>query len=164
MQEQSTMVVLFPGELQATDFVERLQRDGVNLKRVSLIGTDGHSDDSDHWQRVGLYWGRLWGCLFGAFFLGVPGIGPLVVAGPLARELIRIVQGDHHDGQNALIIALATLGVPGDSMARYEEALREDRFLVVVTGTPADDALARSLREHIEHLGGTACVEEALTV
>ncbi len=164
MRDHSAMVVLFPGELHATRFVERLHHDGVSLKQVSLAGRDGHVDDDDHWERLGLHWGRLWGCLFGAFFLGVPGIGPIVVAGPLARELIRLLQGNGDNVQDALSRALGSLGVPVDSMSRYELALREDGFLVVLTAPPEDEAAARSLREHIDHLGGVAYVEEPLPV
>jgi hypothetical protein len=31
---------------------------------------------------MGAFWGGLWGLLFGAAFFAIPGIGPVVIAGP----------------------------------------------------------------------------------
>jgi hypothetical protein len=36
-----------------------------------------------YWGKQGAFWGGLWGMLFGAAFFAIPGLGPILVAGPL---------------------------------------------------------------------------------
>jgi hypothetical protein len=43
--------------------------------------------------RLGAFWSGLWEFLFGsAFFFWVPGVGPLLIAGPLANWIVAALE------------------------------------------------------------------------
>ena len=46
-----------------------------------------------YWGKMGAFWGGIGGLLFGSAFFWVPGIGPLLVAGPLASSIIGALEG-----------------------------------------------------------------------
>jgi len=35
-----------------------------------------------YWGKMGAFWGGFWGLLFGSAFFAIPGVGPVLVAGP----------------------------------------------------------------------------------
>jgi len=37
---------------------------------------------------MGAFWGAIWGWSFGAAFFAIPGIGPILVAGPLVAWIV----------------------------------------------------------------------------
>ena len=61
----------------------------------------------------------------GAGALAIPGIGPLVAAGPLAAALSGAVAGGIAGG-------LIDLGIPEGEGRRFEQDVREGRLLAVV--------------------------------
>jgi hypothetical protein len=98
------------------------------------------------WGRIGAFWGGLWGLLFGAAFFIIPGIGPVVLAGPLVAALVGALEGAVVvGGLTALGAALASLGIPRNSIVQYETALKADKFLVIAHGTPEEVAQAKSI-------------------
>ena len=46
-----------------------------------------------YWGKQGAFWGGLWGLLCGAAFFAIPGIGPVLVAGPLVASIIGALEG-----------------------------------------------------------------------
>ena len=44
------------------------------------------------WGKRGAFWGWLWGLLWSGFFV-IPGIGPLLVFGPLVSWIIGALEG-----------------------------------------------------------------------
>jgi hypothetical protein len=90
--------------------------------------------------------GGLWGLLFGAAFFFIPGIGPVVLAGPLVASLVGTLEGAVVvGGLTALGAVLASLGIPRNSIVQYETALKADKFLVIAHGTQEDVARAKRL-------------------
>ena len=74
------------------------------MKKLSIVGRDYHTDEHVvgyynagdrvmYWGTLGAFWGGLWGILFGSAFFLVPGIGPLLVAGPLAMWIVGALEG-----------------------------------------------------------------------
>lgn len=70
------------------------------MKKLSIVGKDYHTEE----HVVGYYnagdrmkvWGKLgafWGLLFGSAFFVIPGIGPLIVFGPLGGWMVGALQG-----------------------------------------------------------------------
>ena len=101
-----------------------------------------------YWGKLGAFWGGLWGVLFGAAFFWVPGIGPLIVGGPLVSSIVAALEGAAMvGGLSAVGAGLFSIGIPKDSVLRYETALRSDRFLVLVRGTAAQAELAREIMD-----------------
>jgi hypothetical protein len=84
--------------------------------------------------------------LFGSAFFLVPGIGHVMILGPVASWIIgalenAVVVG----GMSALGAGLYSIGIPKDSILQYETALKADKFLVIANGTNEEAEKARSL-------------------
>ena len=84
--------------------------------------------------------------LFGAAFFVIPGIGPILVAGPLVAWIIGALEGAVvMGGLSALGAGLYSIGIPKDSVVKYEAALKSDKFLLLAHGTADEVAQARDI-------------------
>ena len=98
------------------------------------------------WGKRGAFWGGFWGLLFGSGFFVIPGIGPLIVLGPLVGWIIGAVEGAAVvGGLSALGAGLYSMGIPTNSVVEYETALKSDHFLVVAHGTEDEVAQAKPM-------------------
>jgi len=80
----------------------------------------------------------------------MPGIGPLLVAGPFVNSLLGAIEGAALvGGISVLGAAVARIGVPTHSIIRYETDLKADKYLLIATG--AAEQVAR-IREIIQQL------------
>ena len=105
------------------------------MKKLSIVGSDIHKDEHvvgyynagdrmKYWGKMGAFWGWIWGLLFGSAFFLIPGIGPLVVAGPLVGWIVGALEGAVVvGGLSAIGAGLYSLGIPKDSILKYETAL-----------------------------------------
>jgi hypothetical protein len=60
-----------------------------------------------------------------------------VIAGPLVSWIVGALEGAVVvGGLSALGAGLAGIGIPRDSILKYESALKADQFLLVAHGTP----------------------------
>jgi hypothetical protein len=95
--------------------------------------------------------------LFGSAFFFIPGIGPLLIAGPLVGWLVGALESAALvGGVSALGAGLVSLGIPKDSIVRYETALKTDKFVLIAHGTNEDtthakEILNRTNPETLEH-------------
>ena len=145
--KSESVVAVFDGHEKAENAVQELQRAGIDLQAISIVGKDYHTEEHvtgyynagdrmKYWGKLGAFWGGLWGLLFGSAFFFVPGIGPLVVGGPLVTWIVGALEGAVvGGGLSALGAGLYSIGIPKDSVLHYELALRSDRYLVLVHGT-----------------------------
>ncbi len=93
--------------------------------------------------------------LFEAFVF-MPGIGPVLVAGPLVAWIVGALEGAVVvGGLSVLGAALASLGIPENSALKYESELRAGKFLLFVHGTREEIARARAVLELTQHEGVT---------
>ena len=148
---------LFRDHADAESAVNDLQRSGFDMKKLSLVGKDYHTEEKvlgyyntgdriASWGKLGLFWGSIWGVLFGSAFFMIPGLGPIMVGGPLVTWLLGVLEtAAVTGGMTALGGALASIGIPKDSVVRYESALKASRFLLVVHGTPEEVQQARNI-------------------
>jgi len=82
---------------------------------------------------VGAFWGGFWGLLFGSALFAIPGIGPILVAGPLVAWTISGLKGaEVVGGVSAVGAGLVSIGIPKDSVLKYDIALKTDKFLLIV--------------------------------
>jgi hypothetical protein len=138
------------------------------MKKLSIVGRDYHTDEHvigyynagdrmKYWGKMGAFWGGLWGMLFGSAFFLIPGFGPLLVAGPLVAWIVGALEGAVVvGGLSAVGAGLYSLGIPKDSILRYERALKTDKFVLIAHGsvdeiTRAKDILNRTNPETLEH-------------
>jgi len=98
------------------------------------------------WGKFGAFWGWIWGLLFGSAFLFVPGIGPVMVAGPIVTWIIGALQSALIvGGLSAVGAGLISMGIPKDSALKYETALKADKFLLLVHGTADEVSKAKDI-------------------
>ncbi|MBI1290589.1 permease [bacterium] len=102
--KNNSAIGVFETHTLAEDAVKELKLGKVDIGKLSIIGRDQHTDEHVvgyyntgermmYWGRSGAFWGGLWGMLFGAGIFIVPGIGPLLVAGPLVALIAAALQG-----------------------------------------------------------------------
>ncbi len=146
MNKTDIAVAVYDSHGQAEDAVHKLAKAGFDMKTISIIGKDYHTeqhvvgyfntgDRVKYFGKLGAFWGGMAGILFGSALMFVPVIGHVVVLGPIAAAIAGGLQGAVlGGGASALVGALSTLGVPKDSVLRYETAIKADKFLVIVHG------------------------------
>jgi len=139
-------VAVYDSHTQAESAVKALQRAGFDMKKISILGKDYETEEhvvgyfnagdrAKFFGKLGAFWGGLAGMLFGSALMFVPVVGHVIVLGPLAATLFGGLQGAVLvGGASALVGALMAIGIPKDSVLRYETALKADKFLLVVHG------------------------------
>lgn len=163
MSPENAGVVVLSTHTEAENAVKELQRSGFDMKKLSIVGKDYQTEEQvvgfynagnrmNFWGKQGAFWGGLWGILFGSAFLLVPGIGPLIVAGPLVAAIVSGLQGAVMvGGLSALGAGLYSIGIPKDSILIYETAVKSERFVVVVHGSADEVAKAREILVNMGH-------------
>src|SRR6204780_2970216 len=146
MSETNSVVAIYGTHSQAEEAVKELQKSGFDMKKMSIVGKDYHTDEHvvgyyntgdrmKYWGKMGAFWGGIWGLLFGAAFFVVPGIGPVLVAGPVAAWIVAALEGAAVvGGLSAIGAGLYSIGIPKDSILRYEVALKAAKFLLIAHG------------------------------
>ena len=143
----NTAVAVFHSHEKAEEAIRELQKSGFDIKKLSIIGKGYHTEEhvigyyntGDRmmsWGTNGAFWGALWGMLFGSAFFVIPGIGPVLAAGPLVGWIIATLEGAAvMGGVGVLGGALASIGVPENSIVHYVAELKTGKFLLIVHGT-----------------------------
>jgi len=156
---KNAAVGVYRTHTDADNAVRTLERSGFDMKRLSVVGKGYHSEQHPtgyyntgdrmmHWGKFGAFWGGIWGLLLGSAFFWLPGVGPLMLGGPLVSALISALEGAVVVGSlSALGAALLSIGIPKDSVIEYETAIRADKFLLIVHGSAATVDEARALLE-----------------
>ncbi len=167
MSEKNAVVAVYSTHTQAEEAVKELQKAGFALNKLSIIGRDYHTEEHvvgyyntgdrmKYWGKQGAFWGGIWGLLFGTAFFFVPGLGPVLVAGPLVTWIVAALEGAAVvGGLSAIGAGLYSIGIPKDSILTYETALKTDKFLLVAHGTADDVVKARDILQttHPAELG-----------
>src|ERR1035438_311389 len=157
MSETNSGEAIYETHSQAEEAVKELQRAGFDMKKMSIVGKDYHTDEQvvgyynagdrmKYWGKQGAFWGGIWGMLVGAAFFAIPGIGPILVAGPLVAWIIGALEGAVVvGGLSAVGAGLYSIGISKDSVVKYEAALKSDKFLLLAHGTADEVAKARDI-------------------
>jgi len=170
MNKSNFTVAIYSSHTDAEAAIKELQRSGFEMKKLSIIGRDYHTDEHvvgyynvgdrmQVWGKTGAFWGGLWGLFFGSAFFWVPGLGPLLMAGPLVSWVVGALEGAVVvGGLSALGAGLYSLGIPKDSILRYETAIKTGKFVLIAHGsledtTHAREILHRTATEALEHHG-----------
>jgi uncharacterized membrane protein len=163
MTTTNSVVAIYDTHEQAEHAIKELQQAGIDMKSLSIAARNTHTDEHvvgyyntgdrmKYWGKMGAFWGGFWGLLFGSALFAIPGLGPILVAGPLVAWIIAGLEGAVVvGGVSAVGAGLVSIGIPKDSVVKYDVALKTDKFLLVVHGTPADVDKAKDIIAGTEH-------------
>src|SRR5580704_12292078 len=104
MAKDATVIAIYESHHAAEEAVQELQRSGFDMKKLSIVGKDYHTEEQvvgyynsgdrmKYWGKLGAFWGSLWGLLFGWAFFFVPGVGPVLMAGPIVASMVAALEG-----------------------------------------------------------------------
>lgn len=146
--DTKVVVGLFDTVEEARDVVQELIDSGFSRDNISLITHDKEAGDDQSRSvgarnevaegakfgtQSGAIMGGMAGLLVGLSALAIPGIGPLVAAGPIVTALGSTALGAGIGATAGSIIgALVGLGVPEDHAHSYAEGVRRGGSLVTV--------------------------------
>ncbi|MGE7718490.1 general stress protein [Priestia megaterium] len=136
------VVGIYKSEQEAIAAVEDLKNQGYATREISIIGQDRKevdrvTEETDTEVVDGIATGALTGgalggltgLLAGAGALAIPGIGPIVAAGPIVAVLTGVVTGA---GVGGLTGALVEIGLSKDEAEYYGNSVKEGNILVLV--------------------------------
>ncbi len=147
MAKENAAVAVYNTHIEAEAAIKELQKSGIDMKKLSILGKDYHAEEKvvgyynagdrmKFWGKWGAFWGGLWGLLFGSALFFVPGIGHIVVLGPVGGWILGAIEtAVVVAGLSALGAGLYSVGIPKDSVIKYETAVKADKFLVIAHGT-----------------------------
>lgn len=147
---------------QVEKAVDRLRKEGFNSNDISVIFPDRDLSKEFAIEKntkapegalagggTGLVLGGALGWLAGIGMIAIPGIGPLLAAGPIVTAIAGAGVGSAVGG---IAGALIGLGVPELEARRYEEEVKRGRILVSVRCDSV--GLAHTARTLLEDFGG----------
>ena len=153
---KTTVSALYDNATDAHATVRDLVDDGVRRDDISLVasdaageyvdyhGEDFPADDTVGGAAAGAMLGGIGGLLIGLAALAIPGVGPIVAAGPIAAALTGAGIGALTGG---LLGALIDLGVDEDSAEYYAEGVRRGGTLVTAH---VDEGIAERVADIME--------------
>jgi hypothetical protein len=171
------IIGVYGGEAEAEAALKQLVEDDFPMDRVSLLGRAASPGDDPigvyyagagermkGWGAMGALWGGLWGLVSGAagMFL-VPGLGPLLAAGPVVEALAGAAAGAGIGGgalagaaaASELTLAVHRMGVPEDRLEALRRHIEEGRFLLILIVGEEESGRWRKVleRSRAQHVG-----------
>src|ERR1039457_128942 len=84
MSELNSVVAVYSTHLEADGAIKELQHAGIDMKTLSVLGKDTHTDEHvvgyynncdrmQYWGKAGAFWGGFWGLLLGPLSSPFPG-------------------------------------------------------------------------------------------
>jgi hypothetical protein len=162
VNKQSLAVAIYNTHTEAEAAINELQAAGTDMKQLSIVGKDYRTEDHvvgyyntggdlKYWGKLGAFWAGIWKLLVGEAFFWMPGVGPILVGGPLVSSIVGTLKGSKvHNGLTALGCALHTMGIPKSSVVNYESALKANKFVLVVHGENAEASKASEVLSKTE--------------
>src|SRR5271170_7903051 len=99
MTEGTNVVAVYPNHQAAEQAVAKLRDASFDVTKLSIVGKEYRDEakivgyyttgeSMKYWGLRGAFWGGIWGLLLGAGFFLVPGVGSVLVAGPLLGAVV----------------------------------------------------------------------------
>ncbi|MEC2078037.1 general stress protein [Metabacillus fastidiosus] len=150
-RQKKRVIGVYDTEAEAIIAIDGLIKQGYESKEICVIGKDlkhvnketdtTTEDPATTGAFTGGTIGGVTGILAGVGALTIPGIGPIIAAGPIASGLIGALAGA---GIGGLCGALVDSGISEDDAERYGNSVKEGKILILVNSK--DDHLNRDIR------------------
>jgi len=163
MTKNNCAVAVFKSHREAEAAINELNKSGFDMKKLSIIGRDYHTDEHvvgyysagdrmKYWGKMGALWGGFWGLLFGSAFFLIPGVGPLLFAGPIVGYIVGALEGAVVvGGLSALGAGLYSMGIPRNSIIQYETAVKSGKYVLIAHGSEMETIHAREILKNTNH-------------
>ena len=150
-----TVVGIFESERVAEEAIDDLRKSGFD-DEISMLakdksdkssrkrndsfemGSDMNAGELTDGVTTGGILGGLGGLAVGAGALAIPGLGPLIAAGPITGLLSGAVTGGVAGG-------LVDWGIPEEDGRHYEEQLRQNKIMVAINSSADESSEAESI-------------------
>jgi uncharacterized membrane protein len=172
MTKNSAVVAVYNMHTEAENAIKELQKSGFDMKKLSIVGRDYHTEEDvigyynagdrmKYWGKMGAFWGGFWGLLFGSGLFWIPTLGPVLVAGPLVACIVGALENAVLlGGLSAIGAGIYSIGIPKDSILKYETAIKSGKSVVIAHGSSSEIEAAREVIEvtrpdHFEYYRAT---------
>ena len=150
-----TVVGLFDRFADAEDAIGELAKSGIDRNRISIVAKDAKGEyvklaggsSLVAGAGTGAAIGGVAGLILGLAAIAIPGVGPVVAAGPLATALGSAGVGAAAGG---IMGALTGMNIPEDDARYYAEAIGQGGALILYNST---DEQAEYVREVLNRSG-----------
>jgi hypothetical protein len=146
---KTSVFCIATSRVQAERIIDRLSGAGFQYSEISVLmpETDSHHDighvkstkapeGTATGAAAGGVAGGVFGLLAGIGALAIPGVGPLIAAGPIMAALSGAAVGATAGG---VVGGLIGLGIPEIEAKIYEEKLKTGNYLISVHGHDSDE-------------------------
>jgi hypothetical protein len=169
--QRNTVVAVFSDLAEAKEPLRALYQAGFSREDVSLLAPASEEEYEEYvgapppppdqhpeiaqaeamseGGKVGATLGGITGLILGIVFLAVPGVGPIVVGGPLAAAFVWAGAGAAAGG---IVGGLGEIGVEAEHASLYEVALRQGGCLIVVQTQSGEAGKARDILQSYKPL------------
>ncbi len=133
-QGTRAIIGVFSDRSQAERAVSELRNQGFGSEEINIVSKNNkqnngtsmtYNDDITDGALTGGTIGGIGGLLVGAGALAIPGVGPIIAAGPLAAALSGALAGGIAGG-------LIDWGIPAESSRKYEQHVAQGNILAVI--------------------------------
>lgn len=151
-QGVKSVIGVFNSRADAEKGVNALRAQGFTTEEINIVskdknkqkgqGSEYFEDDITDGALTGGTLGGIGGLLLGAGALAIPGVGPILAAGPIAAALSGAVAGGIAGG-------LIDWGIPAEAGKRYEQQVAQGGILAIVRSDAAKvNQAAQILRQN----------------
>jgi hypothetical protein len=103
LNQSNIALAIYGTHTEAESAIKELQQSSFDMNKLSVVGRSHHVDERvlgyyntgdrmKTWEKVGAFWGEIWGLHSGPAFFCIPGFGHLVFAGPIVSWLTGVLK------------------------------------------------------------------------
>ncbi len=152
----NSIVAVYETQMQAELGVVGLQHAGFDLRKLSVLGREhefrdhaiGYYNTGGRMKfsgARGAFWNNIWKFLPGAGHFVIPGIGRVLIAGPLTVWIVAAVRNPATDDLTEVGAALYAINIPKANILRYESEIKMHKLLLVAYGSTEEVLRAKDV-------------------
>ena len=157
MPNKYIFVAIYDSRVQGETAIREIQKSGVDMMRLSFLGRDYRAKDElvgryqlgDHtryWKNLSAFGDEVWGLLSSIALFHIPEMGLFLAGGPVAGAIIGVLEGAPVvSGLSVLGAGLHIIGIPRDSVIKYERAIKADKYLIIAQSIEEEIAMIKAI-------------------